>query len=393
MSESGKRALRRKSGAAAALLVAFSAAPVFSQSNPPGEFLTARPGYRYEFPRDHASHPGYKTEWWYYSGHLKAETGERFGFQLTFFRSGLRPPAQPGRSGAARPESRWAVRDLFFAHFAVSDYGRKSFHFDERMSRGSLGAAGAETKRYRVWVGDWQAEAVKQKEGAAHRLKAQSRKYAIDLTAQPAKPPVIHGLDGTSRKGSGKSQASHYYSLTRLGVRGKLRVTEGGRQRELAVTGSAWMDHEFGSSQLGKDQVGWDWFSFQLENGSEVMIYLMRRKDGTADPFSSGTWIDRDGKAVHLDRKSFRIEVLDKWKSRKSGANYPIRWRVSIPSRRAVFRVEPIFSGQELVTRKTTKVTYWEGSVQIRGELEGKPVTGMGYVEMIGYAGPFKKKI
>ncbi|MFQ5913017.1 MAG: lipocalin-like domain-containing protein [Nitrospinota bacterium] len=377
----------------AVALLGMSSPPGLSQQTPAGGFLTARPGYQYRFPRDHAAHPGLKTEWWYYSGHLKANTGERFGFQLTFFRSGLRPPAKRGGAGASSPKSRWAVRDLYFAHFAVSDHGRKVFHFDERMSRGSLGAAGADTERYRVWLGDWRAEAVGAEKGSPHRLNAEGAKYAIDLTVRPQKPPVIHGLDGTSRKGAGSTQASHYYSLTRMDVRGNLRVIEGRKTRELAVTGTAWMDHEFGSSQLEKDQVGWDWFSFQLENGSEVMLYLMRRKDGTADPYSSGTWIDRDGKGVHLDRKSFRVEVLDTWKSRKSGATYPIRWRVRIPSRRATLRVEPVFPEQEMDTAKSTKVTYWEGSVRIRGKVDGETVRGVGFVEMTGYAGPFRKKI
>jgi predicted secreted hydrolase len=368
-------------------------APGFSGEDSAGGFTVARPGYRFQFPRDHASHPGYKTEWWYYTGHLSADSGEMFGFQLTFFRSGLRPPRGKTKEGNPPSRSRWAVNDLFFAHFAVSDVKRKKFVFDERLSRGSLGEAGAETKRYQVWIKDWRAEALEHKLGAAHRLQASGKGYAIDLVARPTKPPVIHGLDGTSRKGAGKTQTSHYISLTRMEVKGTLRVGQGGKARKLSVVGTAWMDHEFGSNQLGDDQVGWDWFSFHLDDGSEVMLYLMRRADGTADPFSSGTWIGPDGKTVHLDRQSFRVEALDKWKSKTSGGTYPIRWKVRIPSRKATFLVEPVFPEQELNTGKSTKVTYWEGAVRVKGEADGKPVTGQGYVEMTGYAGRFKKKI
>ena len=357
-------------------------------------FLRARPGRPYRFPRDHASHPGFKTEWWYSTGHLKAESGERFGFQLTFFRSGLRPPPSPSApAGASKPRSRWAVTDLYFAHFALSDHAKKTFHFDEQMSRGALGEAGAGKTRYKVWVGSWRAEALGPDVGAAHLLTAESAGFGIDLKVRPRKPPVIHGLDGTSRKGAAAGQASHYISLTRMEVSGTLRIGPGAKRRKLAVTGSAWMDHEFGSSQLGKDQVGWDWFSFQLENGAEVMLYRMRRKDGSVDPFSSGTWVGQDGKARHLPRGAFEVKVLKTWKSKKSGGEYPIRWRVRIPSRRASFLVEPVFPEQEMITRKSTKVTYWEGAVRVGGEAEGKPVRGMGYVEMTGYAGSFRKKI
>ena len=356
----------------------------------PEGFLIARPGYAYRFPRDHASHPGYKTEWWYYTGHLRSESGERFGFQWTFFRSALRPP-KPG--GDERSTSRWAVRDIYFAHFAISDFERRKFHFEERVSRGALGEAGADSERYRVWIKDWRSEAVERGTDAPHRLQAPGLRYGIDLIARPLKPPVIHGTDGTSRKGRARPQASHYISLTRMEVSGMLRVGHGPAAKNHRIQGTAWMDHEFGSSQLGKDQVGWDWFCIQLEDGREVMLYIMRKQDGTADRFSSGSWIDADGTTRHLKREDFRVEVLKKWKSPNSKGIYPILWIIHIPSRRATFRVEPVFSAQELTTGKSTKVNYWEGAVRVRGEAEGRPVQGQGYVEMTGYAGAFRRKI
>ncbi len=356
----------------------------------PKGFLIAQPGYTYRFPRDHASHPGYKTEWWYYTGHLRTEKGERFGFQWTFFKSAFRPP---------RPEvdrkikSRWAVQNIYFAHFAISDFQKQKFHFEERVSRGALGEAMADPDRYRIWIKDWRCEAIGNTKKTTHRLQATSQRYGIDLVARSLKPPVIHGTNGISRKGRSLSQASHYISLTRMQISGTLRVGQGEAATIHRVRGTAWMDHEFGSSQIGEGQVGWDWFSIQLENGSEVMLYIMRKRNGTADRFSSASWIDPSGVNQHLKREDFRVEVLKKWKSPNSGGTYPIRWRIHIPSRRATFYIEPVFPNQELTTAKSTKVNYWEGAIRVWGKADGSPVKGQGYVEMTGYAGTFRKDI
>ena len=176
-------------------------------------------------------------------------------------------------------------------------------------------------------------------------------------------------------------------------ISGTLRVGQGEAATIHRVRGTAWMDHEFGSSQIGEGQVGWDWFSIQLENGSEVMLYIMRKRNGTADRFSSASWIDPSGVNQHLEREDFRVEVLKKWKSPNSGGTYPIRWRIHIPSRRATFYIEPVFPNQELTTAKSTKVNYWEGAIRVRGKADGSPIKGQGYVEMTGYAGTFRKDI
>ncbi|MBM4296493.1 MAG: lipocalin family protein, partial [Deltaproteobacteria bacterium] len=144
---------------------------------------------------------------------------------------------------------------------------------------------------------------------------------------------------------------------------------------------------EFGSNQLGADQVGWDWFSIQLDNQSELMLYLMRRKDGSTDPYSSGTLVDAKGKTIHLALKNYRVEVLERWKSPKSGANYPMKWQVTVPSEAIELEITPAFPEQELITNRSTRVTYWEGAVTIRGKARGQTVSGNGYVEMTGYAG------
>jgi len=341
------------------------------------EYRRALPGYRYAFPRDHGAHPDFRTEWWYYTGHLAAEGGRRFGYQLTFFRSGVE---QQG----ANP-SKWAARNLYLAHFAVSNVRAKRLHLGERLAREGLGEAGAETQGLKVWIGDWEALA----EGAAHRLRAREGAFAIDLRLEAAKPPVIHGNNGISQKAEGAGYASHYYSFTRLRTAGTL-VADG---RTLKVIGESWMDHEFGSAQLREYQVGWDWFSLQLDNQVELMLYLLRHRDGKTDPHSSGTLVHPDGRPEHLRREDFVVEVLESWKSPRSAGVYPVRWRIRVPRAGIDVTVTPAFPDQELDTAKSTRVIYWEGASRVEGAMGSKPVRGDAYVEMTGYAHPFQKRI
>lgn len=338
-------------------------------------FRQALPGYRFAFPRDHASHPDFKTEWWYYSGHLQTEDGQRFGYQLTFFRVGV----DPALRGDSR--SRWAVRDLHLAHFALSDLTHRRFQYWERRSRGALDSAGALTKEFKVWNGLWEASG----DEKVHHLTASVEGYAIDLTLTLTKPPAIHGSHGVSQKAAGPGRASHYYSLTRMTTDGTLTVA-GKRQ---TVTGSSWMDHEFGSNQLTASQVGWDWFAIQLEDGVELMLYQLRLTDGRSDPHSSGSLIQPDGQVEHLPLSAFELTPQEIWQSPKSGGRYPIRWRIRVPSRRLDLSVRAAFPDQELDTRGSTLVTYWEGSVAISGTADGRSIAGQGYLEMTGYTAPF----
>ena len=342
-------------------------------------FRQALPGYRFVFPRDHASHPDFKTEWWYYSGHLQTEDGERFGYQLTFFRVGV----EPSLRGDGR--SRWAVRDLYLAHFAVSDMQQHRFFYWERRSRGALGSAGASTGTFKLWNGAWVATG----ESRAHRLTAGVEGYAIDLTLTPTKPPAIHGRRGVSQKAEGVGRASHYYSLSRMATVGTL--TYGGKVRN--VTGSSWMDHEFGSNQLTASQVGWDWFALQLEDGAELMLYQIRQTDGKPDSHSSGSLIHPDGRVEHLPFSAFRLDSKEVWQSPKSGGRYPIRWRVQVPDRRIDLTVQAAFPDQELDTSGSTQVIYWEGSVAASGTAKGRSISGVGYLEMTGYAAPFRQPL
>ncbi len=344
-----------------------------------GAFRPALPGYRFAFPRDHASHPDFKTEWWYYSGHLQTEDGQRFGYQLTFFRVGV----DPALRGDSR--SRWAVRDLHLAHFAISDLTHRRFQYWERRSRGALDSAGALTKGFKVWNGPWEASG----DGQVQHVTAHVPGYAIDLTLTPTKPPAIHGSNGVSQKAEGLGRASHYYSLTRMTTNGALTF-DGKRQ---TVTGSTWMDHEFGSNQLTASQVGWDWFAIQLTNGVELMLYQLRLTDGRPDPYSSGSLIHPDGRIEHLPFSTFELTPQEVWQSPKNGGRYPVRWRIQVPGQRLDLSVQVAFPDQELDTSGSTQVTYWEGSVSVSGTAGNRPIAGVGYLEMTGYAEPFRQPL
>lgn len=327
----------------------------------------------FRFPGDHASHPEYRVEWWYYTGNVAA--GRRaFGYQLTFFRVGVDPEWRKSASA-------WAPHDVLFAHLALTDSAGRRFRFHERIARPALGMAGADTARYRVWIDDWTAGI--EPDGRTHRLRARAEDMALDLALTPAKSPVIHGLDGLSHKSAVPGNASHYYSLTRLATSGRLRAGA----ESLAVAGESWMDHEFSTSQLDSTQVGWDWFSLQLDSDEELMLYQLRRRDGSIEPLSSGTWIAADGKGTYLRLAEFTIEPIGRWKSSASGATYPHGWKVRIPGRGVDLTVTPLIDDQELRSRTTGGVVYWEGAVRITGTRRGAPVTGRGYVELTGYAG------
>ena len=352
---------------AAALIACLLAGAGWAQT-----WRQARPGYRLQFPRDHASHPKYRIEWWYYTGNLADSSSRRFGFQLTFFRVGVR----------ARPPnpSRWAVRDLFMAHLALSDLETGRFHFAERLNRAGPGWAGASTETYRVWNQSW--EAVLGSDGR-HRLRARDGDFGIDLELEPGRQPLLHGQAGLSQKGTREGNASHYYSLTRMPARGSVRVDG----REFEVVGLGWMDHEFGTSFLETEQIGWDWFALQLDSGQDLMLFQLRRSDGRPDPHSGGTLLESSGQSHALGGSDFTMEPVRTWQSPHSGARYPVQWRLSLPGRKLRLTVTAAQPDQELRTPRSTQVTYWEGAVVVTGTHDADPVTGRGYLEMTGYSG------
>lgn len=329
----------------------------------------ALPGWKYTFPQDHAVHPEFQTEWWYFTGNLRDASGGEWGYQLTFFRKGI------NREDGA-PLSRFVVRDLKFAHFAVSDLSGKKFVFAQRTSRGAYGEAGFEKQKV-AWLEDWELRGVGEN---SFELRAAQAEMVIQLKVSAEKPPVLHGENGVSQKADGIGRASHYYSLTRMRTEGWLET----RGKRLKVEGQSWFDHEWATNQLAANQLGWDWFSLQLEDGTELMIYQMRCKDGSVDPNSSGTFIDEKSRAIHLSRNAYRLTPLKYWKSKGSGATYPISWKIEVPTLQLVAQVSTPLESQELVLNP---IAYWEGAVQAEITKRGKPVKGRGYMELTGYSG------
>ena len=346
-------------------------------------FKKALPGYKYSFPGDHGSHVQFKTEWWYFTGHLKADSGEDYGFELTFFRtaSDERPSDK---------QSAFRLDNIYLAHFAITDKARGKFSFFEKLNRKGLGLADARENFPLVYNQSWSMKFV---DKDTIVLSANGGDYKLDLVLDSLKKPVIHGKDGVSQKASCKGCASHYYSLSRLSARGVLSVAD----KPVFVRGSAWMDHEFGSNQLTDNQVGWDWFSIQLDDNREIMLYVMRRADGGIDEHSSGTIVYADGRYRHLAKNEFIIKTERNWQSKRSGGRYPMGWNVSIPSEALSMRLSPVMDDQELATGKSTGVTYWEGAAVVsdssnkKGEKE--KLSGKAYIEMTGYAERFRKKI
>ena len=358
------------------------AAPAAPIDPPATPFRLAQEGYQYEFPRDHGSHDTFRTEWWYYTGHLQTAEGRRFGFELTFFRRAIAPDQIETRP------SRWSVDQLYLAHLAITDVKEQRFYFQDRISRAGLGKAGADATRLRVWLDQWRAESSGET-GDQQKLEAKADGVALSLTLDPAKPLVVHGERGISKKGAAAGQASHYYSFTNLTTAGSVTIgTE-----TYHVTGTSWMDHEFGSADLGADLAGWDWFSIQLADNRELMVYRLRHADGSSDAASSGTLVFADGRTQHLSASDIQLTPLDTWTSPASKATYPHRWQVSIPSLELSLKLTPLLADQELRTTRSTQVTYWEGAVAVEGTERGQAIKGQGYVELTGYAERIEKKL
>lgn len=335
---------------------------------------TAEPGWKYEWPRDHGAHREFKTEWWYFTGGLQTADGRRFGYELTFFRSGLRPPGSPP------VKSRFVAEDLKIAHFALTDVKGGKFAFAQKISRGAFGEAGfgdGKTEPRLAWLDDW---SLTLENDGAFRIAAQADGREVKLTLTPTKPMVPHGKDGISRKSETPGHASHYYSATRLRTAGTVAAGD----EVWPVSGESWFDHEWATSQLAPGQTGWDWFSIQFEDGAELMIYRLRRRDGTVDPASSGTWIAADGTTRHLRRDELKLTPQRTWTSAKSGGRYPIAWQVEVPALLLQVEVTTPVEAQELTL---DPVTYWEGLIDVAGARAGQRIRGHGYLELTGYAG------
>ncbi len=336
------------------------------------DYKQALPGYHYEFPRDHFDHPEYQTEWWYYTGNVRSADGRRFGFELTFFRQGV------ARDATARDpnQSTWRIHDVFMAHFALSDLGGHQFYHDERIHRAGPGIAGVDDKTGMIWNGNWQV----QLGNSRQVLHGVDEKFAIDLELAPAKAPVIQGRDGVSRKAAGPGHASHYISFTRLVTSGTIQC-EGNTYR---VEGSSWMDHEFFTG-MDATESGWDWVSLQFDDRSEVMLYRMRHKDGSVDPYSSGSYVDAQGRCTFLSSNDFTMAPgSESWTSPRTKGVYPIRWHVTIPTLGIDAKISTPLPNQEMAGLGPS---YWEGAIDVEGKRGTTELRGVGYLEMTGYAG------
>jgi predicted secreted hydrolase len=324
------------------------------------------------FPADFGAHEEFRTEWWYYTGNLESSEGQHFGFELTIFRVGLLPPTTsfPG-------DSEWYDRSVYFAHFGVSDVGRERFYAFERYSRPGPGLAGAQAQPYRVWIEDW---SVSESSSRSYKLHAAQGDVSIELTLTDEMGAVLHGEAGYSRKGQSATNASYYYSQPRLQADGVLRIADAGYQ----VSGLAWKDHEFSTSVLDENQIGWDWFSLQLQDGSALMLFQLRERGAGISEYSSGTFIEADGTPRHLRKTDFEINVLDEWRSPHTGGLYPAAWEIQLDRPDCVLQVRPWMADQEI---HFPTVTYWEGAVRFEGTCSGVVAGGNGYVELTGYAG------
>ena len=370
----------RRLATVAGILTAFAALVAVAAPPPdPGVLPAAGAGgfaevvapRTFAFPRDHGPHPEFRQEWWYVTGNLDGADGGRFGFELTFFRFAL---AEGGSAPAAT--SAWRAREICLAHFAITDVAGKRFRYAQKLSRGALGLAGAEGPPLHLWIDDWRLGAA----GTAAqdwKLAAAQEGYALELELHPLTPPVLNGKAGLSVKSDAPGSASYYYSIPRIAVHGTLLS----RGKALAVRGLAWLDREWGSGGLGPDQAGWDWFGLQLDDGTALMFYALRDRDGGRDPHSAGAWVQSSGEARELTSAAVDIDVTDHWTT-GDGVRYPSGWRVRVPSLALDVTVHPVLADQEL----NTSPRYFEGAVDVSGTREGRALRGRGYVELVGYA-------
>jgi predicted secreted hydrolase len=384
-------------------------------------FLRADTVRAFTFPVDHGPHPGFRNEWWYYTGNLTAENGDRFGYQLTLFRAELAPPdpaSDPGPTAVSDPgaaeagagvtaagpdaaESSWTTRVAWMGHLAVTSEADGDHRAEERFAREALGLAGAESGPMSVWIEDWRIEELPDSVSGADRprglgpvrLAASQGDIGIDLRLEAPTRIYLQGDGGLSQKGPEAGNASYYYSIPRMETSGTIRFGE----REARVSGASWLDREWSTSALSPGVVGWDWFSLRLSDGWALMLYDLRREDGSVTEFSKGVLMGPSGESIGLDRNQVDLEVLGEWTSPVDGAVYPSGWRLRVAEHGVDLDIRPLLADQEM----DLTFRYWEGAVTASGlgpgaaggggpaALEGAtgPVTGAGYVELTGYAG------
>jgi len=338
------------------------------QSGAESGFARATQPRRFRFPRDHGPHRDFRNEWWYLTGNLESADGRPFGFQATFFRIALTPRRLTG-------SSHWRARDIFMADVALSDMDGERFLTGQRLSRGALGLAGVSSRPLRVWLENWSLEA-EEGGGFPWHLTVDDGAFALELDFEKAGVPVLQGDEGLSQKSAQPGNASYYYSIPRLATKGSVTL-DGKRYR---VTGLSWLDREWSTSALGGQQVGWDWFGLQLDDGTDLMYYRLRRAGGGTDPHSEGTLVS-DGRKKLLSPETVGLEPVRYWESPRGG-RYPVQWRLEIPDAGLKLHIRPRLDDQE----QHGIVRYWEGAVSVDGTRNGEPIAGRGYAALTGYA-------
>lgn len=326
------------------------------------DFSKADKKIKFKFPKDSGSHPEFQTEWWYYTGNLEDDNKNSYGYQLTIFRRALGNLKKQDKS-----KSKWKTQNIYFGHFTVSDIKNKKFYFSEKYSRDGAYMAGAEHNPVNIWIENWQI--TEDKDGHIN-IKAENAPVSIDLKLKTLKPIVLQGDEGLSYKS--KDNASYYYSLSRLDTKGYFYINS----EKISVKGLSWLDREWSTSVLSKDQLGWDWFSIHFDNKTELMAYQLRLRNGDIDSYSAGTFINEKGQTIKLKKEDFKLTVLDYWKSPSTNVKYPSKWKLEIPKLNIDIKIEPLMNNQEL----NISFAYWEGAVKVTGTNSGK-----GYVELTGY--------
>ena len=315
------------------------------------------------FPRDYGSHPSFRTEWWYITGWVRDTIGNDFGIQVTFFRN--RPGVQEENPSAFAP------KQIVFAHAALADPRRGGLRHDQRTARAGLGLAGADEGSTHVWVEDWSLELVQNR----YVARIAARDFGLELEFEPTEALLPQGEGGFSRKGPRQQQASYYYSQPHLAARGSIAI----ESKKVDATGQAWLDHEWSSEYLAADATGWDWIGINLSDGGALMAFRIRGKSGE-DVWAGGTWRDAKGTARVLAPSDVRFTPLRRWRSTRSGTEYPVAMRVTAAE--LTLDLEPLMDDQELDSRASTGTIYWEGAVRARRD--GREV-GRGYLELTGY--------
>jgi predicted secreted hydrolase len=319
----------------------------------------------FTFPADHGPHPAFRSEWWYLTANLYSADGAEYGLQFTLFRQALR--AQPATGGP------WDASQIYLGHLALTDVAAGRHRHAERLARAHPAMARVMAEPFEAWIDGWRLAA----EGddlTGLTLAAAADDFAVRMRFEPAKPLILQGDAGWSRKGP--AQASYYYSMPRLAASGELRLGA----RATTVAGAAWLDREWSTSVLSDGQSGWDWFALHLDSGEEIMVFQLRRRDGLRDPFDHGVWVGRDGTAQHLAAAAFRLAPQRLWRD-DAGVSWPVAWEIEIdlPGGTRRWRVEAALDDQ----RMDTLITYWEGLVRVFDPTGTR--AGAGYMELTGY--------